>query len=56
MATAPEEMEDLSKMPGALLVNFGTIESKESMMSAGRFANLQRKPGRLFFLLNKNNG
>jgi thiamine-phosphate diphosphorylase/hydroxyethylthiazole kinase len=45
MATAPEEMEDLSKIPGALLINFGTIKDKESMFSAGRFANLARKPG-----------
>jgi hydroxyethylthiazole kinase-like sugar kinase family protein len=25
MATAPQEMEDLSKIPGGLLINFGTI-------------------------------
>jgi len=44
MATAPEEMEDLSLIPGALLINFGTIKDKEAMLSAGRFANLARKP------------
>lgn len=48
MATAPEEMEDLSKQPGALLVNMGTIKDKESMLLAGRFANIERKPGLSF--------
>lgn len=37
MATAPEEMEDLSKVIGALLVNFGTITDKEGMLLAGEF-------------------
>ena len=35
MATAPEEMEDLSKVSGALLVNFGTISDKNGMLEAG---------------------
>jgi len=35
MATAPEEMEDLSRVVGALLVNFGTITDKEGMLLAG---------------------
>ena len=35
MATAPEEMEDLSKVTGALLVNFGTIQSLAGMLAAG---------------------
>jgi thiamine-phosphate diphosphorylase / hydroxyethylthiazole kinase len=45
MATAPDEMENLSKFPGALLINIGTMEDKEVMLSNGQFANLQRKPG-----------
>ena len=45
MATAPQEMEDLSRIPGALLINFGTIQDKESMVKAGQFANAERKPG-----------
>ncbi|CAL1707066.1 unnamed protein product [Somion occarium] len=44
MATAPEEMEDLSKVTGALLVNFGTIQSLAGMLAAGRNANINRKP------------
>ncbi|KDQ21517.1 hypothetical protein BOTBODRAFT_25958 [Botryobasidium botryosum FD-172 SS1] len=44
MATAPQEMEDLSKIPGALLVNIGTIANKDGMLVAGRHANLNRKP------------
>lgn len=35
MATAPQEMEDLSKVSGALLVNFGTITDKAGMLEAG---------------------
>lgn len=37
MATAPQEMEDLSRVIGALLVNFGTISDKEGMLSAGNY-------------------
>ena len=37
MATAPEEMEDLSKATGALLVNFGTVQSLDGMLAAGKF-------------------
>jgi thiamine-phosphate diphosphorylase / hydroxyethylthiazole kinase len=60
MATAPQEMEDLAKVPGALLVNFGTIANKDGMLAAGNsyrrsialgfdgfighYANLHRKP------------
>lgn len=36
MATAPEEMADLSLAIGSLLVNFGTIKDKESMLIAGK--------------------
>ncbi|KAH8083795.1 Hydroxyethylthiazole kinase [Cristinia sonorae] len=44
MATSPEEMEDLSKAIGALLVNFGTIKDLDGMLEAGRNANINRKP------------
>lgn len=44
MATAVQEMEDLSKISGALLVNFGTISDKSGMLEAGKFANATRKP------------
>lgn len=37
MATAVAEMEDLSKVSGALLVNFGTISDKAGMLEAGEF-------------------
>lgn len=48
MATSPHEMEDLAKIPGALLINFGTISDKDGMLAAGHYANLQRKPS-LFY-------
>jgi len=35
MATSPEEMEDLAKIPGGLLINFGTLTSLEGMVVAG---------------------
>ncbi|KAI0371158.1 Hydroxyethylthiazole kinase [Pilatotrama ljubarskyi] len=44
MATAPEEMSDLSKAAGALLVNFGTIQNLDGMLAAGFNFNLNRKP------------
>ncbi|KAF8335747.1 Hydroxyethylthiazole kinase [Cantharellus anzutake] len=44
MATAPTEMEDLSKVCGGLLINFGTIGDFEGMLLAGEFANLNKKP------------
>ncbi|KAG9316499.1 Hydroxyethylthiazole kinase family-domain-containing protein [Chiua virens] len=44
MASAPEEMYDLSRVLGALLVNFGTIKDKEAMLLAGQFANDAKKP------------
>lgn len=44
MATAPEEMHDLSRIPGALLINFGTITNKDSMILAGKYANEAQKP------------
>ncbi|CAE6518578.1 unnamed protein product [Rhizoctonia solani] len=44
MATAPEEMEDLGKVAGGLLVNFGTITNKAGMLVAGKAANVNKKP------------
>ncbi|EJD03055.1 HK-domain-containing protein [Fomitiporia mediterranea MF3/22] len=44
MATAPQEMEDLSKVSRALLVNFGTISSKEGMLEAGKWVNARKNP------------
>lgn len=44
MATAPEEMEDLSRALGALLINFGTVTDKEGMVLAGKYANREKKP------------
>ncbi|QRW24185.1 Hydroxyethylthiazole kinase family domain-containing [Rhizoctonia solani] len=44
MATAPEEMEDLSKVAGGLLINFGTITNKAGMLIAGKAANANKKP------------
>lgn len=43
MATAPEEMEDLSLVIGALLVNFGTIKDKEGMLLAGTVIQISSK-------------
>jgi len=44
MATALAEMEDLSRVSGALLVNMGTVTDKDGMLLAGHHANLHRKP------------
>ena len=44
MATALEEMHDLSRIPGGLLINFGTITNKDSMILAGQYANEAQKP------------
>ncbi|CDO76183.1 hypothetical protein BN946_scf185037.g6 [Trametes cinnabarina] len=44
MATAPEEMEDLSEAAGALLVNFGTIQNIDGMLASGFHYNQNRKP------------
>ncbi|KAG9016372.1 hypothetical protein FRB90_003081 [Tulasnella sp. 427] len=44
MATAAVEQEDLAKIPGGLLVNFGTVTDKEGMLAAGKWANFNRKP------------
>ncbi|KAF9227454.1 thiamine biosynthetic bifunctional enzyme [Gyrodon lividus] len=44
MATAPEEMYDLSRVLGALLINFGTVKDKEGMLVSGQFVNEAKKP------------
>ncbi|KIJ67694.1 hypothetical protein HYDPIDRAFT_83356 [Hydnomerulius pinastri MD-312] len=44
MATAPEEMQDLSRVLGALLINFGTVKDKEGMLLAGQYVNAEKKP------------
>ncbi|TFY68790.1 hypothetical protein EVJ58_g794 [Rhodofomes roseus] len=44
MASSAKEMEDLSKVTGGLLVNFGTIQDLDGMLAAGRFANVNRRP------------
>lgn len=44
MATASEEMHDLSRIPGGLLINFGTITNKGGMILAGQYANEAQKP------------
>ncbi|KAJ6499336.1 thiamine biosynthetic bifunctional enzyme Thi4 [Mycena sanguinolenta] len=46
MATAPEEMGDLSKLSHALLVNIGTLVSGslQGMLKAGYFVNATRNP------------
>ncbi|KAF9647326.1 HK-domain-containing protein [Thelephora ganbajun] len=44
MATSPEEMEDLARIPGGLLINFGTLTSLEGMIVAGQHANQNKKP------------
>ncbi len=46
MATAPEEMEDLSKATGALLVNFGTIQNLDGMLAAGKSDATNLEPER----------
>ncbi|KAF9453639.1 thiamine biosynthetic bifunctional enzyme Thi4 [Macrolepiota fuliginosa MF-IS2] len=46
MATGPEEMEDLERVTGGLLINIGTLTSTtvEGMRRAGFYANAFRKP------------
>ncbi|KAI0645367.1 Hydroxyethylthiazole kinase [Trametes meyenii] len=44
MATAPQEMPDLARVAGALLVNFGTIQNLDGMLASGFHYNLNRKP------------
>lgn len=44
MAGSPQEQEELARVPGGLLVNFGTLEDLNGMLAAGFNANLNRKP------------
>ncbi|TFY80989.1 hypothetical protein EWM64_g3030 [Hericium alpestre] len=44
MAAAAEEQADLARIPGGLLINFGTVEDMDGMLAAGLNANLNRKP------------
>jgi len=44
MAEAEAEQADLARMPGGLLVNFGTVESIDGMLAAGCYANQTGKP------------
>ncbi|KAJ7188309.1 thiamine biosynthetic bifunctional enzyme Thi4 [Mycena filopes] len=46
MATAPEEMSDLSKLSNALLVNIGTLVagSVQGMLQGGYFVNAAKNP------------
>ncbi|KAI0036855.1 thiamine biosynthetic bifunctional enzyme [Vararia minispora EC-137] len=44
MAAAAEEQVDLARIPGGLLINFGTVEDVGGMLAAGREANKNRKP------------
>ncbi|PCH43723.1 Hydroxyethylthiazole kinase [Wolfiporia cocos MD-104 SS10] len=44
MANAPEEMADISKIEGALLINMGTVQALDGMLEAGKHANLNRNP------------
>ena len=41
MAMAPEEMEDISKICSALLVNSGTVDDTRGMFKAGELWSLQ---------------
>ena len=44
MAEAEAEQADLARMPGGLLINFGTVESLDGMLAAGSHANQNGKP------------
>ncbi|KAF8639513.1 hypothetical protein AX17_001418 [Amanita inopinata Kibby_2008] len=46
MATEPQEMEDLAKVAGSLLINIGTLRAdmKMGMIKAGHYANMNKKP------------
>ena len=48
MAHAPEEVEEMVALAGALVLNIGTLSSHwvEAMLAAGRAANAARRPGR----------
>jgi len=44
MAAAVEEQAELARVPGGLLINFGTVDDMDGMLAAGFNANLNRKP------------
>ncbi|KAA1472920.1 thiamine biosynthetic bifunctional enzyme [Dentipellis sp. KUC8613] len=44
MAAAAQEQGDLARIPGGMLINFGTVEEMDGMLAAGFNANLNRKP------------
>lgn len=44
MAEAEAEQVDLARMPGGLLINFGTIDALDGLLAAGRHANQNGKP------------
>ncbi|KAH9083751.1 thiamine biosynthetic bifunctional enzyme [Lactarius deliciosus] len=44
MAEAEVEQADLARMPGGLLINFGTIDALDGMLAAGSHANQNGKP------------
>ncbi|KAF9479063.1 thiamine biosynthetic bifunctional enzyme Thi4 [Pholiota conissans] len=46
MATEPKEMQDMTRIAGALLINIGSLHAHtaEAMLLAGAFANAFRKP------------
>ncbi|KAH9994971.1 thiamine biosynthetic bifunctional enzyme [Russula compacta] len=44
MAEAEAEQADLARMPGGLLINFGTVDALDGMLAAGSYANQNRKP------------
>jgi thiamine-phosphate diphosphorylase / hydroxyethylthiazole kinase len=44
MTDAEAEQADLARIPGGLLINFGTIGALDGMLSAGRHANQNGKP------------
>ena len=44
MADAVEEQADLARVPGGLLINFGTLDALDGMLAAGSHANQNGKP------------
>lgn len=44
MADAVEEQADLARVPGGLLINFGTLDALDGMLAAGCYANQNGKP------------
>jgi thiamine-phosphate diphosphorylase/hydroxyethylthiazole kinase len=44
MADAEAEQADLARVPGGLLINFGTLDALDGMLAAGSHANQNGKP------------